>query len=82
MLTSKIKEIQKEFSADLSNVKTAENLEKLRLKYLSRNGIIPALFNEFKSLPKDQKPQAGKLLNILRNKIEDAFYFAANEENC
>lgn len=73
MLTSKIEEIQKEFSADLSNVKTAENLEKLRLKYLSRNGIIPALFNEFKSLPKDQKPQAGKLLNILRNKIEDEY---------
>ena len=69
MLISKIEETGKEFSKDILSVKTAEELEKLRIKYLSRNGIIPSLFDDFKSVPKDEKPAAGKALNQLRNEI-------------
>ncbi|GBD87294.1 phenylalanine--tRNA ligase alpha subunit [bacterium BMS3Abin03] len=73
MLSSKIEETSKEFSKDILSVKNAEELEKLRIKYLSRNGILPALFDEFKSVPKEEKPAAGKALNLLRNEITQKY---------
>lgn len=50
--------------------KTGEELEAFRLKYLSRKGIIPALFDELKQLPADQKKEVGKPLNELKQFAE------------
>jgi len=50
--------------------KSAEELEAFRLKYLSRKGIIPALFDELKQLPAEQKKEVGKPLNELKQFAE------------
>lgn len=50
--------------------KTAEELEAFRLKYLSRKGIIPSLFDELKQLSPDQKKEVGKPLNELKQLAE------------
>ncbi len=73
MLSTKIEETRKEFLKDLDSVKNISDLEKFRIKYLSRNGIIPALFDEFKSVPKEEKPATGKALNLLRNEITEKY---------
>lgn len=52
------------------NPTTAEELEAYRLKYLSRKGIIPSLFDELKQLPGDQKKEVGKPLNELKQFAE------------
>ena len=49
---------------------TAEELEALRIKYLSKKGLITALFNEFRTVPNDQKRELGQLLNQLRQEAE------------
>ncbi len=49
---------------------TAEELEVLRIKYLSKKGLITALFNEFRTVPNDQKRELGQLLNQLRQEAE------------
>lgn len=49
---------------------TAEALESFRLKYLSRKGIIPSLFDELKQLSPEQKKEAGKPLNELKQLAE------------
>ena len=48
----------------------AEELESLRIKYLSKKGEITALFNEFRTVPADQKRELGQLLNQLRQTAE------------
>ncbi len=48
----------------------AEELEALRIKYLSKKGEITALFNEFRDVPADQKREIGQLLNQLRQETE------------
>ena len=44
----------------------AEELETLRIKYLSKKGEIAALFNEFRNVPNEEKRELGQLLNQLR----------------
>ena len=48
----------------------AEEVEALRIKYLSKKGEITALFNEFRNVPNEQKRELGQLLNELRQKTE------------
>jgi len=49
------------------DAKTAEELEGIRLKYLSKKGEITELFNEFRNVPKEEKSELGKRLNVLRD---------------
>jgi len=49
---------------------SAEELEALRIKYLSKKGEVTALFNEFRSVPADQKRELGQMLNQLRQEAE------------
>ena len=44
-----------------------EEVEQLRIKYLSKKGEITALFNEFKSLNADDKRTMGQLINHLKD---------------
>ena len=49
---------------------SAEELEALRIKYLSKKGEITALFNDFRTVPAEQKRELGQLLNQLRQEAE------------
>ena len=42
-------------------------LESLRIKYLSKKGEITSLFNEFRNVPAEQKREVGKLLYELKD---------------
>jgi len=51
-------------------INTPEELEQFRIKFLSKKGEIPTLFNEFKNVPADQKKEFGAQLNVLKNTVE------------
>ncbi|MDE5685361.1 MAG: phenylalanine--tRNA ligase subunit alpha [Paramuribaculum sp.] len=42
-------------------------VEELRIKYLSKKGAISLLFNDFRTVPADQKKAMGQALNELKN---------------
>ncbi|MDE6487827.1 MAG: phenylalanine--tRNA ligase subunit alpha [Paramuribaculum sp.] len=42
-------------------------VEEFRIKYLSKKGLIPLLFNDFRTVPADQKKAMGQALNELKN---------------
>jgi phenylalanyl-tRNA synthetase alpha chain len=51
---------------------SAEEAEQLRIKYISKKGIIPQLFNEFKNVPNDQKKAVGQAINELKNAAQES----------
>jgi phenylalanyl-tRNA synthetase alpha chain len=51
--------------------KNAEELEIFRIKYMGKNGLLNQLFEEFKTLPPDQKKIYGQLLNNLKNSVNE-----------
>ncbi|MCQ2383872.1 MAG: phenylalanine--tRNA ligase subunit alpha [Paludibacteraceae bacterium] len=49
---------------------TKDELEALRIKYMSKKGEISELFNEFRNVPNDQKREVGQLINQLRDEAQ------------
>ncbi|MDR3705288.1 MAG: phenylalanine--tRNA ligase subunit alpha [Paludibacteraceae bacterium] len=56
---------------DSFTASSVEEVEALRIKYLSKKGEITALFNDFRNVPNEQKREIGQLLNQLRDKAQD-----------
>ena len=50
---------------------TAEEVEQWRIKLLGKKGEITALFDEFRTIPGDQKRLFGQALNKLKNAAQD-----------
>ena len=50
---------------------SAEELESLRLKYLSKKGAINDLMADFRNVPADQKREVGQRLNVLKQLAQD-----------
>lgn len=53
---------------DTLHAKTADEVEALRIKYLSKKGEITALMNDFRLVPAEQKKQVGIAINELKNR--------------
>ncbi len=50
---------------------TLDELEAIRIKYLSKKGEISLLFNDFREVPNEEKREVGQLLNVLKNAAQD-----------
>ena len=64
-MIEKINNLKAEIAA-LTAADAAE-VEALRIKYLSKKGEVTALFNDFRTVPADQKRAIGQALNDLKN---------------
>jgi len=73
MQRSEIEKIKSDFNQEIAKASTSNELEQIRIKYLTRNGIITKLFDELKTISGDDKPAFGKLLNDLRNESAELF---------
>ncbi len=69
MLTDKIDELLKEVSA--LSAKNAEDVEQLRLKYLSKKGEINAIIADFRNVAKEEKRELGIKINELKKAATD-----------
>ncbi len=61
-MLDKISKLREEISA----ITPGSDPEGFRLKYLSKKGLISALFDEFRDVPPDRKRETGNLLNLLK----------------
>lgn len=68
-MKQRIENLSKEIQALTAS--TPAEVEELRIKYLSKKGLIAALFNDFRTVPADQKKEMGQLLNQLKNLATD-----------
>ena len=61
----RIKALQREIIN--ATASSPEEVEQLRIRYLSKKGSISQLFAEFKDVPNEQKKEVGKALNELKS---------------
>jgi phenylalanyl-tRNA synthetase alpha chain len=55
------------------SVKTKNDLEAFRMKFISRKGVLGELFEDLKQVSGEQKKQFGKVLNQLKQSAESRF---------
>ncbi len=63
-MLDKIKALQEEIEQISVSVK--EEVEDLRIKYISKKGLISQLFEEFKTVSPEQKKEVGQAINTLK----------------
>lgn len=68
-MIDKINSLKSEIEA--LDAKSESEVEDLRIKYLSKKGAVSVLFNDFRSVPADQKKVIGQALNELKNLATD-----------
>lgn len=68
-MKQRIENLSKEIQALTAS--TPAEVEELRIKYLSKKGLIASLFNDFRTVPADQKKEMGQLLNRLKDLATD-----------
>ncbi len=56
--------------SELKAAKSAEDLEKARIKYLGRKGLLPEIMKDLKTLPPEERPLAGKYSNEFKSAFE------------
>jgi len=65
---------------------TADNIDELesfRIKYLSRKGLIPALFADFKQVSPEERKELGKKINTLKQAVKEKIINLKEQlENC
>ena len=68
-MIAKIEQLLQEVEA--LKASNAEELEALRIKYLSKKGAINELMADFRNVPAEQKKEVGMRLNELKNKAQE-----------
>lgn len=68
MIIEKIENLLKE--VETLHAQNAEEIENLRLKYLSKKGELNALMEEFRGVAADQKKEVGMKINALKQAVQ------------
>ena len=68
-MIAKIQQLLSEVNSLTAN--SAEELEALRIKYLSKKGAINELMADFRNVPAEQKKEVGMKLNELKQRTQE-----------
>ncbi len=69
-MKEKTEMLVKECSDYLNQCNDLNDLNRIKIKYLGKNGLITALLKNLRDLPSEQRPFAGKTVNDAREKIQ------------
>lgn len=70
-LLKEANEIKERAEGELEEIDSADKLENFRIKYLGRNGEVAELFEGLKELPNEDKAEAGKNINALKDNLQE-----------
>lgn len=72
-IKERIRELEAQASNDLAAVSDATALERFRIRYLGKKGLVTALMKDIGKLPPQERPEAGKLANLLKKRLTQEF---------
>lgn len=78
-MKEKIQALREKIEQNLADVKSTSRLREVRAAFLNRTGEIPALMKQLGSLPKEERPEAGKIINELKDWASALFDRYENE---
>ena len=67
---TEIEKIREDFQTEKALVEDLNALRQLKARYIGKNGIVTQKVKSLSSLPKEERPKAGKELNLLKRFIE------------
>ncbi len=70
-MSEKTAALKQNFLNSLATVGNTEDLEKLRVEYLGKKGLVTDLMKEMKSLSNEEKKTFGQAVNVLKNEITE-----------
>ena len=72
-MEEKIKELRAQIDEMTCKATRMEELKDIRFKFLSKSGSIPALMKQLGSVPKEERPAVGKLINEFKTWATELF---------
>ena len=70
-MLEKTTKLKQEFAAKIESAKSTADAEKLRVEFLGKKGLVQELMSELKSVPNEQKKEAGQMINDLKKYMND-----------
>ena len=64
-----LEQLREEALAQIASAPDSRALEAVRVKFLGRGGTVTEWSDKMKSLPREEKPAVGKLLNEIRTAV-------------
>jgi phenylalanyl-tRNA synthetase alpha chain len=58
---------------EIQRASTLAELDRVKAQYLGGSGKVSVLFKRLVELPKEEKPSAGKALNLIKSELESAY---------
>ncbi|MFQ5957114.1 MAG: phenylalanine--tRNA ligase subunit alpha [Candidatus Brocadiales bacterium] len=68
-----LQELKEKAEGELNTIDSLEGLEAFRVKYLGRKGLLSELLSKLPSVPVEERPERGRLLNELKRDISGRY---------
>jgi phenylalanyl-tRNA synthetase alpha chain len=68
-MKERLEEIEKQARREIASASSWDEVEKLRIKYISRRGLIAEEMSRIGSLPEAERPEAGRLANEVKKEV-------------
>jgi len=72
-MIGQLTELKKTALEELATVNDPAELEKLRIKYLGKKGLLTSLMKKIGTLPQDERADAGKVSNLIKSNLSKCF---------
>lgn len=72
-MKEKLEQLRSEVLARLDEIKDKRELDELRVKIMGKKGKLTEILRGMGSLPAEERPKAGQLVNQLRQELEEKF---------
>ncbi len=72
-LLKELQQLQNTATVELAEVRTGDDLEAWRIRYIGSKGAVKDAMDRLKKLPKEEKPAAGKASNLLKKALQAAY---------
>ncbi len=69
-MIEKLQQHRDDFDSRIAGVSSLQELKQLRSDFLGKKGCVSLMLNDMRSLPNDEKPQAGKHINEFKQNVE------------
>ena len=79
-MKAKIEALKARFDQELAAANTADALEAMRVAYLGKKGPVADLMTELRNVPKEEKAEAGQMINALKSALAESLAEAAQAQ--